>query len=300
MAGYAAALRLVDRTSLGAIGRALRADVGPFDPPADPDPELLEVLEGPFETVEGATERLARLQERLHDRGDRRAVFLSIYTAMTREVREGLDGTRFADPGWMRRYLVAFADYYRRAFVAFERGDLDAVPPPWRIAFGTAIRGDALVVQDAFLGVNAHVNHDLALALADVGLDPDREQKRADHRGINDVLARLVDAQQEALADVYAPGLGDVDAALGPFDESFTMLSLREGREQAWRIAVVLTDAGLPPVPAYARWVLRTTATGGALFVLRPAVDESLLEALHGVEAEGLDVGVVLESVGEG
>jgi hypothetical protein len=272
---------------------ALRGDLQQFRPPARPDPALVSAAAGPYETVADASDRLRRLESLLRERGDRRAVFLTIYTRMTRSIRERIERGGFRDPSWMRRYTTAFANYYRRAFLAFERGELGAVPAPWRVAFGTAVAGDALVVQDAFLGINAHINYDLALTLGDVGIDPDRPAKYADHRAVNDVLARLVDAQQEALAEVYAPGVADLDDAFGRLDERLTLLGLREGREQAWRVAVVTTDVGWPPVESYARWVLRATATGGAFVVLGPGIDATLLDRLRRLEREGDDEAVL-------
>ncbi len=297
MGGYADVLRLTDATLLRALPRVLSGDLSRFQPPAEPDPALVEVVDTPFPSVDEVMDRLSRLERRLRASEDRRAVFLTIYTRMTREVAAGIEAGRFTQPDWMGRYLTAFANYYRRAFLAFERGNLDAVPAPWRIAFGTALAGDGLVMQDAFLGVNAHINYDLALALDDVGIDPQRAERYADHREIDEILAGLVDAQQTALAEVYAAGVEDVDEVLGGADESLTLLSLTEGRAQAWRVARVMTDVDLAPVAAYARWVLRTTATGGALFVRSPALDDSLLGALRAVEAQGLTLDAVLERV---
>jgi hypothetical protein len=274
---------------------AMRHDPGPARREGDPDPGLVGIVESPFESVEGVLERLEALESALRDRVDRRAVFLTIYSRMTRAIAARIERGRFGDPEWMRRYTVAFADYYRRAFLAFERGRLGGVPAPWRVAFDTAVRGEGLVVQDAFLGINAHINYDLALTLADVGIDPNRPAKRADHRAVNGVLQRLVDAQQEALAALYAAGVEDIDETLGRFDESFALLGMTEGREHAWRVALVTTDVGLPPVRSYARWVLRTTATGGAAFVLSPAVAPGLVRKLRWVEREGFDLDTALD-----
>lgn len=296
---YLTAARLVDGPALRAMLLALRGEVRRYAPPDDPDPVLVEPVDRPFESVTDVSDRLSRLEGRLRERGDRRAVFLTVYSRMTREVHGGIERGRFANPGWMRRYLVTFANYYRRAFLAFERGNVGAVPDPWRIAFGTAIRGDTLVVQDAVLGVNAHINYDLALTVDDIGIDPNRAEKRADHRAIDGILTRLVDAQQEALARIYASGIGDVDAAFGRLDETFSLLSMTEGREQAWRVAVVLADVGVPPVASYARWVLRATATGGAFFILGPRLDPSLRRTLRAVETEGVDLNTILERVEE-
>jgi hypothetical protein len=298
MAGYATLARLLDTRRLRAVGLAARTDPAATVPPHDPDPSLLAAVEDPFETVDGAFDRLRDLERRLRGAGDRRAVFLTIYSRMTAAVRDAIRDGRFHDPDWMRRYTVAFADYYRRAFRDFERGDLDSVPDPWIIAFSTAVEGSALVAQDAFLGINAHINYDLALTLRDVGIDPDRRRKRADHREINAVLTDLIDAQQAALADLYAPGIEDIDATLGRFDEALSLFSMVEGRAQAWRIAAVLTDVSWGLARRYARWVLRATATGGAVFVRSPPVDPVILSALRRVE-EGRSFDDALDRLGE-
>jgi hypothetical protein len=286
MAGYATLPRLLDARRLRAAGLAVRTDPAATVPSHDPDPSLLTAVEEPFETVDGVFDRLRDLERRLREAGDRRAVFLTVYTRMTAAVHAAIDAGRFADPDWMRRYTVTFADYYRRAFRDFERGNLDAVPDPWIVAFAAAVEGSALVAQDAFLGINAHINYDLALTLRDVEIDPDRPRKRADHRSINDVLAGLIDAQQVALADLYAPGLADVDATLGRFDEALALFSMTEGRAWAWRVATVLTDVRWGLARRYARWLLRVTATGGAIFVRSPPVDPRIVAALRRAEEE--------------
>lgn len=299
MAPYTTAIRLLDGTTLRAIRLAFRGDVGSFAPPTDADPALVDLVDRPFESVTDAADRLSRLTDRLRAQDDRRSVFLTIYTRMTRDVHAGIEQGTFADPGWMQQYVVTFANYYRRAFLAFERGDLEAIPDPWRIAFGTAIRGDALVVQDALLGVNAHINYDLGLTLDDVGIDPNRPQKHADHRAVNEILARLIDVQQTTLAELYAAGIDDIDDVFGRFDESVTLRSMQKGRAQAWRTAVVLTDVNVRPVVSYARWVLRATATGGAFVIRSPQLDPTLLASLRAVEAEGFDLDAVVKRLQE-
>jgi hypothetical protein len=295
MGGYAAAAGLAKWDRVRAVALAVRRDAREVDPDREPAPALVEPVADPFESVDAVHDRLTTLEARLRRRNDRRAVFATVYARMTGAVRDRVDRGRFVDPDWMRAYTVTFANYYRRAFLDFERGHVGTVPEPWRIAFGTAARGRSLVVQDALLGVNAHVNYDLALALDDVGIDPRRERKRRDHRAVNDVLARLVDAQQAALAELYDPGIGTLDASLGRLDETFALFSLTEGREWAWRVAAVLADGGWTAVDRYARWLLRTTATGGALFVLAPTVDTEVVHALARAERDRVDLDATLE-----
>jgi hypothetical protein len=281
---------------LRAAYRGLTTDVT-ATPPDEPDPELVDLVAEPFASVSDAEKRLSTLRSRLRADGDRRSVFLTVYTRMTRDVRGQLGTGAFENPAWMRDYTVTFAEYYRRAFLAFEQGRVEAVPDPWLLAFGTSLRGDALVIQDAILGINAHINYDLALTVRDVGIEADRASKYRDHRLINEVLAGLVDAQQEALAEVYAAGIADVDAALGRFDESFAGASLAEAREQAWRVAVVLSDVSLHLVEAAARWLLRTTAVGGAAVVLSPGIDPQLMDSLGRIERRDYDLAELLDRI---
>ncbi|WP_251341959.1 DUF5995 family protein [Haloplanus halophilus] len=295
MAGYASALRLLDASRVRATLIGVRA--APPSPDHDPDPALVDLLERPFRSVDGAYDRLADLESRLRAAGDRRAVFLTVYTRMTDAVRGAIADGRFDDAAWMRRYTVSFADYYRRAFRSFERGDHAAVPAPWRVAFGTALAGDALVAQDAFLGINAHINYDLALTLRDLGIDPDRERKHADHDRIDGVLAGLVDAQQAALADLYAPGLSTVDTTFGRFDEAFSLFSMTEGRAWAWRTAVALTDVGWAPARTAVRWLHRTTATGSAHTIRSPPVDPTVMAALRRVERDRFSLDDALDAL---
>ncbi len=288
---------IVDPAGRQAVVRSIRGNPERFPVRETPDPSLVELVEEPFESAEAVTDRLDQLESRLRDIEDRRAVFLTIYVKMTRSVRQGIQAGDFANPSWMRAYLTAFADEYRRAFLNYETGAIEQVPDPWHIAFGTSIAADGLYVQDAYLGVNAHINYDLALALDRVGIDPDRGQKYADHQAINEILAELIDAQQTALAEAYAPGVADADQAFGRWDENATLWSMAMGREQAWRVALALTDLDWRPVEKAARWLLRTTATGIALGILEPTSREGVRRQFERMERSGLDLGTVLETV---
>lgn len=280
----------LDRDVLRRLWRGIRLHPTDFAVGGERDPELLDPVADPFKSVDDVGDRLRELEARLVECGDRRSVFLTVYTEMTAHTGRAIEGDEFHDPEWMRGYLVQFAEYYRRAFVAFERGSFAAVPDPWLVAFGTAVRDDALVVQDAFLGINAHIVYDLALTLSDVGLDPDRDAKYVDHRRIDGILARLVAVQRELLAERYAPGLSRVGATMAGLDERWSASTLRGARETAWRAAVVRSDARLGPVESATDWLLSRTATGGASLLLSPRISPSTMRALHDVEDDQFDL----------
>jgi hypothetical protein len=61
---------------------------------------------------------------------------------------------------------------------------LSSLADPWQLASDAVEAGNATVPQVAMLGVNAHVNYDLALAVDAVGVRPDRTSTYADHRRV--------------------------------------------------------------------------------------------------------------------
>jgi len=290
MLDHSALRVLLGRHRLGRVRRTVGRDVSEFAVDVETDPERTALVATPFESAEDTRTRLERLEAVLLEQSDRRAVFLTVYTEMTRETVRAIESGEFADPEWMRRYLVRFAEHYRRAFYNYERGAVADVPDAWIVAFGTALRGDALVTQDALLGINAHVNHDLALALSEIGLDPDRPDKYADHTRIDGILRRLVSVQQELLARQYAPGLERVGDGLGEVDDMVAAAGLRRAREHAWEVAVLRSDVGWSPVERYTRWLLGRTAAGGAYLLLGPGSSPAAMRLLREVERGEFDL----------
>ncbi|WP_254273206.1 DUF5995 family protein [Haloarcula marina] len=249
------------------------------------DPEILSLVADPY-TNPGAThERLRALLATFEARDDRRAVFLSIYARMTRAVARRVDADDFADSEWVADYLVAFANLYRQAVYDYERGALGAVAEPWRLAFEAADSGESLVVQDAMLGVNAHINYDLALALDAVGTSPDRATKRADHDRVIGIIERLVDDAQVSLADRDAEGLTALDGALGRLDERATVFTIGECRDSAWRTAVAMASR-FRLRRRFARWHNATTSTGAARLVLSSYTSDRLHGTLVDLEQQ--------------
>ena len=172
----------------------------------------------------------------------RRAIFLQLYVMVTGAVRDKIrQGGYFQDSEWAARYLVGFANLYSAARYRYDRGE--SVPKAWRIAFQTADSRSGLVLQDLLLGVNAHINHDLALALIEASIDPGRESRHRDHTAVNQILENLTNESQDKIAALYAPGLAAADALAGPLDEIASAFSIEHARENAWRHAVSLASA---------------------------------------------------------
>jgi hypothetical protein len=242
----------------------------------------------PYETVADAERELRELRDAFEARGDRRAIFLSIYARMTTAVADRIDRGGFEDPEWVGEYLVAFANHYRVAVHDYETGHRDRVPEAWQLAFDAAADPDVLVVQHAALGVNAHINYDLALAIDRVGVTPDRQRRYRDHERVTDVVRAIVDDAQEALAARDADGLATVDDALGDLDERLYVFTIDECRDSAWRTATAL-ESRLRVRRRFARWVNAVTASGVATLILASTAVDTVQNTLVELERSGGD-----------
>ena len=239
----------------------------------------------PFVTLDDVVEGLGALEAHYIALHDRRAIFLTVYGLMSREMKRGIEQGVFHDGDWVLRYTVRFANYYREAVAGYERGA--RIPKSWQIAFSAASEPAGLVLQDMLLGINAHVNHDLALALTDVSIEPDRAARHRDHVRVNEVLRSLTDVVADRVSELYARGLAGVDACAGLLDEEVTNFSFEIARENAWESAVALTNARLEIERLAVRRLLDIRAAAMARLIRLPNRKPELLAACRRVEDGG-------------
>jgi len=179
---------------------------------------------------------------------DGRALFLSCYQLMTRNMFAALAASEFVDPLWVDRLLHRFADYYFDALELYER-DSGAAPAVWRVAHEVARRREGVALRKVLLGVNAHINYDLVLTVAELlqpeWLDLGVEQRvirQADHEHVNEVIGRTIDSVQDQILDPAMPLLDVFDKMLGPLDELLISRMITRWRHTVWRNAVNLTE----------------------------------------------------------
>jgi hypothetical protein len=175
---------------------------------------------------------------------DHRAVFALTYLRTTEEFLRTVSGepTFFDDPPWVNHEDAVFAQFYFNAEDAYRAGQ--PVPEAWRIAFESARSPNLTAAGDLLLGMNAHINRDLAYTLAAVGLvAPNGASRKTDHDRVNFFLDRIADPLQRELADRYDPFFTTTDAEPSPFDELAVLQTVRLFREGAWRGAEQLVNA---------------------------------------------------------
>ncbi|MEX2572308.1 MAG: DUF5995 family protein [Gemmatimonadota bacterium] len=204
---------------------------------------MRDILQTEFASVGDVVAGLERLEAHCLPRRDRRGVFATAYLQITRAIQAEIIAGSFHDDAWAARYLVCFGNLYREALLAYEIEETRAVPRAWCMAFDEARNGTGLVIQHLVLGINAHINHDLALALGEVGIDPEREKKYQDHARVNEVLEAATERLKTQVSTMYAPLLQRLDWVAGRLDDDFTRFSIPRARDHAWGFAVAIAGA---------------------------------------------------------
>ena len=121
--------------------------------------------------------------------------FNRLYLMVTQQVDLNPPGGTWQSPAWLTRLDVVFAGLYFNAVGNFLAGQ--AVPSAWNALFEARYHTGIDRIQFALAGMNAHINHDLALALlatdADLGIVPALDSpEHTDYESVNDLLNRLI------------------------------------------------------------------------------------------------------------
>jgi hypothetical protein len=166
----------------------------------------------------------------------RNGYFAAMYGRVTAGMAERAAAGRFDDDARMEDFVARFARRYTDAYWA--RAAAQPTTRSWALAFDTAETTHPLVVQHLLLGMNAHINLDLGIVVAELAQDRSLplDAVKGDFDEVNDVLAELVDRCQAAVVE-GSPLLAAADTVLGDHDEAATRFSLRVARAGAWDFA---------------------------------------------------------------
>src|SRR6266513_1302876 len=120
------------------------------------------------------------------------ACFTYLYHRITTRVLEGIESGRFDDGEFVNLLDVVFANRYLAALRASVLSPGD-VPDAWEVLFQRRAEPHITRLQFAAAGVNAHVNFDLAVAVADtctrLGSAPAIGEKHQSYQEINRIFA---------------------------------------------------------------------------------------------------------------
>lgn len=210
-----------------------------------PEPPLMPP--GPIPPATGTIDDvLARMEKLETELGPDDGVrwFNRLYLEVTKRVAEYDRSGPQASPGFLERLDVAFADLY---FTALEKAGSGAPPDgfpyhAWRPLFEARHRRDVAPIQFALAGMNAHINHDLALGICAVCIERGVEPKvgSPEHRDYQAVNPLIANAEESVKGWLLTGALAELDRAFHPVDDVVAVWSVKRARAAAWTRAQVL------------------------------------------------------------
>ncbi|HEV8064990.1 MAG TPA: DUF5995 family protein [Acidimicrobiales bacterium] len=196
----------------------------------------------PVTTVEAAVSQMQAIAAALPV-ADGVACFNRMYLEVTQQVESELSLGSFGDPGWMSALDVTFANLY---FAAVEAGSESvtggaSVPAAWGPLFAQRDNPEITSLQFALAGMNAHINHDLPIALVQTcqqrGSSPEAGTHHADYQKVD----ALLDAAEQSTRQSFESGaeLG-ADKDVQPVLDLVANWSINSARDVAWDTGLAL------------------------------------------------------------
>ncbi|MFJ6138695.1 DUF5995 family protein [Kitasatospora sp. NPDC092286] len=189
-------------------------------------------------SVEEVIERMRAIEARL-DLRDGVACFNRMYLRVTELVGRNLRAGTFQDRTFVERLDVIFANLYFDTVDAAEAGRQPN--EAWQPLYDARADRTVWPIQFAFAGMNAHISHDLPLALVTTCIEcrttPETPPVHADYLTVNDLLAQ---AEAEVRASFEAE-IGKVATrAAEPLKHIVGSFAMVRANDAAWATAQAL------------------------------------------------------------
>jgi hypothetical protein len=193
------------------------------------------------------------------------ACFNRMYLEVTRQVNSELGQGFYADPAFMTHLDVAFASLYFGA--ADAAANPATAPLAWRPLMEQRANKGIEPIQFALAGMNAHINHDLPLAVVStctaLNTSPDVGAHFADYQKVD----QLLDAAEQSIRQTFesAPELA-VDHHLSAVNNLIADWTINSARDLAWNNCLLLWAVRDDPI---ARGLLADSLAASAAMASR-------------------------------
>ena len=181
--------------------------------------------------IDEAIEILQDIIKDCIDKELRLGYFASLYCMVTMAVRDAIDDKEFENNERMHTLDVIFANYFFK--------NLHTPDAVWNSYFDANESNQFVIMQHLLLGMNSHINYDLAQAILDTK-ETNLDDFHADYLHINDILYKVIDNIQKKL-NKTSRFLKIIDFIGWRFDETFADFSMIKARDRAWKHAYKLS-----------------------------------------------------------
>lgn len=195
----------------------------------------------PASTIHEVIVQLEAIIETSKRNGDRLGYFASLYHKVTCKVSEDIDNGLFEDGARLAELDVLFANRYLFALTEWKKDrNSPLVSRSWKVAFASAESKSHLILQHLLLGMNAHINFDLGIAVVELArTGGDIHLIRRDYNAINNVLGALTYGVIQKLNRV-SPFLSVLGFTGTGSNSMLVQFSMGNARDGAWLFATDL------------------------------------------------------------
>jgi hypothetical protein len=195
----------------------------------------------PAVTIDDVIARMVSINSALPS-ADGVACFNRMYLEVTQGVAQDVKQGSFGDPAFVTRLDVVFANMYFAAVDALS-GPQPGWPVAWEPLLAARSSPGIEPIQFALAGMNAHINHDLPIAVVttctQLGTAPEDGDHHADYQKVD----ALLDASEQSIRESFEPtDVRDADHHVAAVANLVSNWSITEARDVAWDTAVALWD----------------------------------------------------------
>lgn len=168
------------------------------------------------------------------------ACFNRMYLEVTQHVEAMVGQQAFQDPAWTARLDVVFANLYFDAVNALVTTPA-SLPAAWKPLLAARDRAGIEPIQFALAGMNAHINHDLPLAVVQTCTQLATAPADGSHHADYQQVDVLLDAAEQSIRQSFEsrPELA-VDHHLQAVATLVCNWSMNSARDVAWDMALAL------------------------------------------------------------
>ena len=206
-------------------------------------PTIEEIAAYRPRNIDETLEAMRSALDFFHTHNDHRAIFLRMYYLITLEAHDALQGRGrythrlFFDPEWINHDAGNFSSLYFMSLSTEQRKGERA----WKTAHRLAAGKDTSVLQDMLLGLNAHINYDLAYSIYvtmkqhDDGRDHLLMHRRKfDHDQVNNLLINCIPRIEEVITRDYGGEVLALGTLVGNLEHVLAGAGLKYYRDRIW------------------------------------------------------------------
>jgi hypothetical protein len=211
------------------------------------DPTLLAAVQTTPQSIPDVLQTMNTIGATCID-GDGLKWFNWLYLQVTQAVEDRVASGGFTDSAWLAQLDVQFARLYFGAVESALSGQ--STPGCWQALFQRRNQTPIARIQFALAGINAHINHDLPLAIVAncqaTSITPQHGSTQySDYTALNSTLDGII---QEAEQTLHVRLLGDALPPVSHLEDTIAAWSVSAAREAAWNNAELLWHLRAEPL----------------------------------------------------